>query len=215
MWVARICHGTCHETQDGITVEFAKELRAQAARVPADGPPPVTLARQRAADAVEAATAALSADPTLAERQQRNLDLLIELLRRLTPLARQTAVELERQRLAMAGASTAHLGRTNPLAFEEIDAVSGRCPVIAARITTAVQPDWDTPRRVRELSASRLPGAHELAEIADRLRYAVASALDLPYPDHCKLCCSHTGGNSQPVGGWPGSTGSVMSRRPG
>ena len=32
---------------------------------------------------------------------------------------------------------------------------------------------------------------------------------------HCKPGCSHTGGNSQPVGRWPGSTGSVMSRRPG
>jgi len=80
------------------------------------------------------------------------------------------------------GADTAHLGRTNPLAPEELDAVSGRCPVIAARIAAAVLPDWDSPRRVRELSASRLPGAHELAEIADRLRRAVAPALDLPHP---------------------------------
>jgi len=33
--------------------------------------------------------------------------------------------------------------------------------------------------------------------------------------DHCEPGCSHTGGSSQPVGRWPGSTGSVMSRRPG
>jgi hypothetical protein len=55
--------------------------------------------------------------------------------------------------------------------------------VIAARITAAVLPDWDSPRRVREISAGRLPGAHELTEIADMLRHAVARALDLPYPD--------------------------------
>jgi hypothetical protein len=61
--------------------------------------------------------------------------------------------------------------------------VSGRCTVVSARITAAVLPDWDSPRRVRELSASRLPGAHELAEIAERLRRAVTPALDLPYPD--------------------------------
>jgi hypothetical protein len=163
-------------------VEIAGELRALAARVPADGAPPASLAPQRAADAAEAVAAALGTDPTLAERQQRNLDLLYELLRRLAPLARQAAAELERQRLAAAGADTAHLGRRNPLAPEELDAVSGRCPVIAARIAAAVLPDWDSPRRVRELSASRLPRAHELAEIADRLRRAVAPALDLPHP---------------------------------
>jgi hypothetical protein len=36
----------------------------------------------------------------------------------------------------------------------------------------------------------------------------------LPRGHHCKPGCSHTGGNSRPVGRWPGSTGSVMSRRP-
>ena len=57
----------------------------------------------------------------------------------------------------------AHLGRTNPLAPEELDAVSQRCMVIAERITAAVLPDWDSPRRIRELSASRMPGEHEPA----------------------------------------------------
>jgi hypothetical protein len=37
-----------------------------------------------------------AADQTLAERRQRVLDLLHELLYRLTPLARQAATELER-----------------------------------------------------------------------------------------------------------------------
>jgi hypothetical protein len=55
--------------------------------------------------------------------------------------------------------------------------------VIAERITAAVLTDWDSPRRIRELSASRMPGEHELAGIADRLRRAVTSALDLSDPD--------------------------------
>ena len=70
---------------------IAEELRALAERVPADGPPAVTLARQRAASAAETVTAALGTDPTLAERQQRWLNVLAKLLRRLTPLARQVA----------------------------------------------------------------------------------------------------------------------------
>lgn len=49
--------------------------------------------------------------------------------------------ELERQRLAAIGADTAHLGRTNPLAPEELEAVSERCMVLAAGITAAVLPD--------------------------------------------------------------------------
>ena len=159
------------------------ELRALAERVPADGPSAVTLARQRGTGAAEAVTAALSADPTLAERQQRWLDVLAELLRRLTPLARQVAVALESEQLAAAGASTAHLGRINPLAAEELDAVSARCTELAAQVASAVWPDWESPARVSELSAARMPDDHELAEIADRLRRAVAPALDLAYPD--------------------------------
>lgn len=156
------------------------ELRALADRVPADGSP---LARQRAAGAVDAVAAALTTDPTLAERQQRWLDVLAELLRRLTPLARQVSVAIESERLAAAGASTEHLGRINPLAAEELDAVSARCTELAAQVAAAAWPDWNTPRRISELSSSRMPGEHELAEIADRLRCAIAPAMDLPYPD--------------------------------
>ena len=161
----------------------AEELLALAERVPADGPPAVTLARQRAASAAEAVTAALSTDPALAERQQRWLDVLAELLRRLTPLARQAAAAIESEQLAAAGASTAHLGRINPLAAEELDAVSARCPELAAQVAAEAWPDWDSPARIRSLSASRMPDERELAEIADRLRRAVAPALDLAYPD--------------------------------
>jgi hypothetical protein len=159
------------------------ELRALADRMPAGDSPPVGLARQRAAGATEAIAAALGADPTLAERQQRWLDVLAELLRRLTPLARQATAAIESERLATAGESSMHLGRINPLAAEELDAVSARCTELAAQVAAAAWPDWDSPARWRELSASRMPDEHELAEIADRLRRAVARALDLPYPD--------------------------------
>jgi hypothetical protein len=157
----------------------AVELRALADRVPADASP---LARQRAAGAVESVAAALVTDPTLAERQQRWLDVLGELLRRLTPLSRQVSAAIESERLAADGMSTAHLGRINPLAAEELDAVSARCTEIAAQVAAEAWPDWESPARVRELSASRMPGEHELAEIADRLRRAVSPALDLAHP---------------------------------
>ena len=164
-------------------MKAAAELRALADRVPAGGLPAVTRARQRAAGAVDAVAAALGTDPTLAERQQRWLDVLAELLRRLTPLARQASVAIESERLAAIGESTAHLGRINPLAAEELDAVSARCMELAAQVTAAAWPDWDTPRRWRELSSGRMPHESVLAEIAGTLRRAVAPALDLPYPD--------------------------------
>ena len=88
---------------------IAEELRALAERVTAGGPPAVTLAPARGAGAAEAVTAALTADPTLAERQQRRLGVLAELLRRLTPLARQIAVAIESGQLAAAGSGQAGL----------------------------------------------------------------------------------------------------------
>ena len=86
---------------------------------------------------------------------------LAELLRRLTPLARQASAATECVRLSAAGASTAHLGRINPLAAEELDAVSARCPELAAQVAAAAWPDWNTPLRIRERSSSRMPGEHE------------------------------------------------------
>jgi hypothetical protein len=164
-------------------VDIAAELRALADRVPGDVHPASGIARQRAVGAAGAAVAALGADPTVAERAQRDLDLLGELLRRAGPLARQAGHVLEHQRLTAAGQDAGRLGRVNPQAPEELDWVSQRCTVIAGRVTAAVLPDWDTPRRWRELSASRMPGEHDLAEITDRLRRAVAPALNLPFPD--------------------------------
>jgi hypothetical protein len=56
-----------------------------------------------------------------------------------------------------------------------------RHPNPPSRITTLIPRTRGLQRR--ELSASRMPDERELAEIADRLRRAVAPALDLPYPD--------------------------------
>ncbi|MGH3155207.1 MAG: hypothetical protein ACRDNF_01320, partial [Streptosporangiaceae bacterium] len=70
-----------------------------------------------------------------------------------------------------------------PLSAEELDAVSARCQELAAQVATAAWPDWNTPLRVHELSASRMPDEHELAEIVGRLRREVAPALDLAYTD--------------------------------
>ena len=155
------------------------DLRERAERIPVDSPEPLLTARQRGLDAAKAVDAALAADPTVAERAMRDIDVLGEVMRRLVPLARAAGYELERR----TGADVSHHGRINPAAPEELQAISERCTVIAARITAAVLPDWDMPERIRELSASRMPGDERLAEIADELRRAVAPALGLRCPD--------------------------------
>lgn len=160
----------------------AEELRTLAGRVSGDSPPAV-LARQRAADAAGTVAAALSADPTLAEREQRRLDMLPMVMQRVVALARQAIAAAEAERLSAAGHGTAHLGRVNPHAAEELDAASARCPVIAAEVAAEAWPDWDTEPRIRELSARRMPHPDELAETAGQLRRAVAPALGLAYPD--------------------------------
>jgi hypothetical protein len=177
------CRQSGAEPGDRAAARVVAELRALADRMAAGDSPPASVARQRAAGATEVVAAALAADPTLAERQQRWLGVLAELLRRLTPLARQVAVSAESERLSAAGASTAHLGRINPLAAEELDAVLARCTELAAQVAAAAWPDWESPARVRELSSRRMPHESVLAEIADTLRRAVAPALALPYPD--------------------------------
>ncbi len=164
-------------------MKTAASLRALADRIPDGAAPPASLARQRAAAAADAVEAALAIDPTVAERCMRDIDVLAEILRRLTPLARQASNLLEHQRLTAAGESTARLGRINPDAPEELDAMSQRCAVYAARITAQVWPDWQAPDRVRELSRLRMPGEDTLAAIAATLRAAVAASLALPHPD--------------------------------
>lgn len=162
----------------------ADELRAGIDRLPASGPPPVMTARQQAAAAVSVVTAALEADPTTAERAQRDLDLIGEILRRLAPLTRQAAKAIEREHLddAVDADAIARLGLINPDAPAEMQAIAGRLAELAERIPGQVLPDWDTPRRWRELSADRMPDPRELGSIADELRRAIAPALNVPHP---------------------------------
>jgi hypothetical protein len=163
-------------------------LREQASALPTDGPPNIGEARRRALEAVDIATAAVKIDPTLPEpdRCRRQFDLLTELFRQLKPLARQVLVDAERRRLAaMPGTEQqiARLGRTNPRAADELDALSARCPMLAEEIREAALPDWDTPGRIRERSTRLLPSPGRLEEIAEELRYAVRNSLALSYPD--------------------------------
>jgi hypothetical protein len=181
-------------------VKTVDGLRALAAKIPGSGPPPVGLARQRAVAAVEEVAAAIARDPTVAERCMREIDVLAEILRRLAPFARQVINVLEHQRLTAAGQSTAHLGRVNPDAPEELDAVSQRCAVYAARVTAQVWPDWNTPDRVRELSRLRMPGEDTLATIADSLRATVAASLALPHPDPEAVRLAALAGQIAPAG---------------
>jgi hypothetical protein len=164
------------------------ELRQAAAGLPGDGEPVVQRARARALVAVETVADAVGTDPTLPcpDRCRFDFDVLAEVLRQLRPLARQAAVELQRRRLTAAGPAdakeVARLGRTNPLAPDELDALSQRAVEVADRIAAAAWPDWNTPRRILERSTSLLPSPWYLEEIADRLRHAVEASMALPYP---------------------------------
>lgn len=165
-----------------------EQLREKAAELPTDGPLNVSEARRRALEAVDIIAAAVQIDPTLPEpdRCRRQFDLLTELFRQLKPFARQVTVEAERRRLAALPGTDkqiARLGRTNPNASVELDALSARCPMLAGEIRDAAWPDWDTPRRIRERSTRLLPSAGRLEEIAEELRYAVRNSLALSHPD--------------------------------
>ncbi|MFI0487483.1 hypothetical protein [Actinomadura sp. 9N215] len=163
------------------------QLREKAAELPAAGPPEVLQAQQRALQALATVEAALRVDPTLAaEDRCGDLDVLSEVLRQLRPLARQVQVEMERRRLASQPGTErqiARLGRTGPLALDELDELSQHAITVADRIANAAQPDWNTPERFRERSARLLPSPAMLEDIAAQLRYAVRASLELPYPD--------------------------------
>lgn len=171
-----------------LTTAVIEELRAKAAGIPAGGPPVVQRAHQRAVGAVELVETAVRLDPTLPEKDrcQRDLDLIAEILRQLKPLARQAIAHLERQRLIAAGAGEreiGRLGRTNPAAPAELDAMSERCADIACRVSASAWPDWNTPERARERSRNLLPSSGKLEEIAERLRYVIEESLSLAHPD--------------------------------
>jgi hypothetical protein len=111
----------------GIAKTTAAELRTLADRVPADGSPPASLARQRAAGAAEA-VATFTADPMLAERQQRWLDVLAELLCRLAPLARLELPPVHPGAVRQPDARRARAGRDRRRALPRGRAGPGPCP---------------------------------------------------------------------------------------
>lgn len=143
--------------------------------------------------AAEIVATAIGIDPTLTDMdRRRNIDLIHELLRQLKPLARQAEVTLKRKRLVTEGADPieiARLGRTNPVAPEELEALSERCLKLATRVANSALPDWNTPQRIKERSARLLPPPWVLEEIVDELRHAVKPSLDLshPAPDALRL----------------------------
>ncbi|WP_344429112.1 hypothetical protein [Amycolatopsis minnesotensis] len=146
-------------------------------------------ARTRVRQAARIVSAAVQVDPTLLDDRDyaRNhlLDLCVELVRQLQPLARQAFLTLEHARLTKAGAPQeefARIGRINPLAPDELDALSERLVELAKQIDAAALPDWNTPRRIRERSERLLPGPKVITRFADQLAEAVRPAADLPYP---------------------------------
>ncbi|MEO6083109.1 MAG: hypothetical protein ABIQ18_08380 [Umezawaea sp.] len=169
-------------TKRGGVVEQLSKL---ASRIPG-GEPVLDRARNRARQAAEIVSAAVVVDPTLLDRDRdRDIEVVAELLRQLHPLARQAAQRLEHSRLTAAAAPAhefARLGRTNPLAPAELDALSEHLVVVAERIRAAALPDWNTPRRIRERSERLLPSPRFLADLADQLAAAVGPAAALSYP---------------------------------
>lgn len=164
-----------------------EHLDGAAAALPDGGSPRVRLAFQKAREAVAAASAALQVDPTLAAPDRdRDLQLLAELLRQIKPLGRQAEVQLEKERLEFVPGTEkqiARLGRVNPHAMQELTALAARSVEVAAQITEAALPDWDSPKRVRERSARLLLSSDRLEQIAGELRSAVRASLHTPYPD--------------------------------
>lgn len=163
------------------------QLREWTTKLPADGPPPITEARRRVLQAVDIVAEALETDPTLAETDRcRGIDLLDELLRQIRSLSRQAENALEADRLAKLPGTErqiARLGRTNPLALEELDALSQRAVDIAREIRAEALPDWNTPRRIRERSTRLLPSPDRLEGIAEQLRDAARPSVSLSHPD--------------------------------
>lgn len=160
-------------------------LAQLAAQIPG-GAPVLERARDRARHAAEIVSGAVEVDPTLLDcDRSRDIDVCVEIVRQLKPLARQAALTLEHARLTEAGASPeefARIGRVNPVALDELEALSGRVVVLAERVAAAALPDWDTPKRIRERSERLLPSPDFVTRLADELAEAVRPAVGLPYP---------------------------------
>jgi hypothetical protein len=166
-------------------MDVAQQLAKLAGRIPG-GEPVLERARTRATRAAEIVSAAVEVDPTLLdEDRSRDLDVYVETLRQLWPLARQAALTLEHGRLTRTGAPKkefARIGKINPCAPDELDALSERAVELAERIAAAALPDWNTPRRIRERSQRLLPSPDYVTRLADELAAAVRPAAELPYP---------------------------------
>lgn len=162
-----------------------KQLATMAARIPG-GEPALERAGARARRVAEIVSAAVDVDPTLLDDDRsRDIDLCAEFLRQLRPLARQAAVTLEHGRLTEARASQhefSRLGRINPQAPDELEALSERAVEIAERVEAAALPDWNTPQRIRERSERLLPSPRFITDLADQLADAIRPAAELPYP---------------------------------
>jgi hypothetical protein len=67
----------------------------------------------------------------------------------------------------------------SPTAAEELVAVSSRCAEFAETITAAALYDWDSPQRLRELSASRIPMSTDVLSTTDS---GISPSGDAPLP---------------------------------
>ncbi|MFE5565928.1 hypothetical protein ACFQ68_13160 [Amycolatopsis japonica] len=171
------------------SIAEVKRLADLAEKLPG-GAPVLDRARARARRAAEIVSEAVQIDPTLLDTEldydrTRDLFLVFELFRQLKPLTRQAWLTLEHGRLTQLGASRedlARLGRINPLAPDELDALSERAVEIAERVRATALPDWNTPRRIRERSQRLLPSDEFVTRLADQLTDAVRPAAELAYP---------------------------------
>lgn len=172
-------------TTAATTTSTLVKMAAFASRLPV-GEPVLDRARDRAVRAVEIVTAAVDVDPTLLdEDRSRDLDVFAELLRQLKSMARQAASTIEHARLTACGAPRAEfarIGKINPCAPEELDALSEHAVMVAGRVSAAALPDWNTPERIQERSVRLLPSSSYLTQVADDLAAAVQPAAALPYP---------------------------------
>lgn len=162
-----------------------QELDRLADAIPA-GEPLLERARSRARRTAELVSGAVDVDPTLLDHDRsRDLDVCAEILRQLAPLARQAALTLEHARLTEAGAPPeefVRIGRINPLAPGDLDALSNRAVETAERISAAALRDWNTPQRIRERSQRLLPSPEVITSLADQLADAVRPATALAHP---------------------------------
>lgn len=130
---------------------------------------------------------ALEADPTLvlSPEGQRQLDLIAELNRQLKPLGRQAALARFARRLRQDPDITEdqrerglnRLGKLNPDAETQHQALLGRAEELVAAFEERVNPVWDQGEHRRRLARYLLPGPETTTKATDWVRYLVEAAL--------------------------------------